>query len=115
MQKFKKFIRKTLQENSDFLYKVKPIALTVIFLAIIVDIFFIKKSSDFIIFGLLAFYIACIFVYNLKSKLTLLFCLVLLGIMFVLLLLTGGSSLTEKSAVWLYFFLLIGIIQQFRE
>lgn len=93
----------------------KPVILSVIFLGIIADPLFIKGNSDLRIFGFLGFYVAAAFFYKLKSRLTFLFGLVLLGVMFIEFLFTSTSESTEKAAVWLVFFLLIGIIQQWRE
>lgn len=98
-----------------FLKKNKPVVLTLIFLAIIADIIFISGSSDLRIFGILGLYVAAISFYKLKSRLTFLLSLVLLGVMFVEFLFTRTSESTEKAAVWLVLFLFIGIIQQWRE
>ena len=97
------------------LRKNKPVVLTVIFLAILADIFFIRGNSDIRIFGILGVYIISVFFYKLKSRLTFLFSLALLGIMFIEFLFTRTSESTEKAAVWLYLFLAIGIIQKLRE
>lgn len=93
----------------------KPVVLSVIFLGILADTLFIKGNSDLRIFGFLGVYVAAISFYKLKSRLTFLLGLVLLGAMFVEFIFTGTSESTEKTAVWLVFFLLIGIIQQWRE
>lgn len=106
---------KYLQNGIAFLKRNKPVVLTVIFLGILADIFIVSGSSDFRIFGILFFYIISIRLYKLKSRLTFTASLMLLGIMFVEFLLFGFSANTEKAAVWLFFFLGIGIIQQWRE
>ncbi len=93
----------------------KPVVLSVIFLGIIADTLLIKGNSDLRIFGILGLYVAAISFYKLKSRLTFLLGLVLLGVMLVEFIFTGTSESTEKAAVWLVFFLLIGIIQQWRE
>jgi len=93
----------------------KPVVLSVIFLGIIADPLFITGNSDIRIFGILGLYITAVFFYKLKSRLTFLFGLVLLGIMYIEFLFTGTSPATEKAAVWLYLFLAIGIIQKLRE
>lgn len=93
----------------------KPVVLSVIFLGILADILFIRGNSDFRIFGILGLYVAASSFYKLKSRLTFLLGLVLLGVMFAEFIFTGTSESTEKAAVWLVFFLLVGIIQQWRE
>jgi len=93
----------------------KPVVLPIIFLGILADILFIKGNSDLRIFGILGLYVAAAFLYKFKSRLTFLLALVLLGVMFAEFIFTGTSESTEKAAVWLFFFLLIGIIQQWKE
>ena len=98
-----------------FLKRNKTVVLTVIFLGILADILLISGSSDARIFGILFFYIVSIHIYKLKSRLTFIVSLMLLGIMFVEFILSGPSANTEKAAVWLVLFMAVGIIQQWRE
>lgn len=93
----------------------KPAILSVIFLSIISDIVFIKENSDLIIFGILGLYIGAILFYKLKSRLTFILALFLLGVMYIKFIFSGTSESTEKAAVWLFFFLLIGIAQAWKE
>lgn len=95
--------------------KNKTAILAVIYLSIFTDIIFIPDSSDLRTFAILGIYIASVRLYKLKSKATYIWCLVLLGIMYLLFLLTQASPKTEKAAVWLVLFWIIGIIQQWRE
>lgn len=108
-------IRKYFSRLPSLLWENKKIILTFILLTIPADIFLIKGSSDFRIFGILGFYIAGILFYRLGSRLTFSFALVLLGGMFFSFIFTGTSESTEKAAVWLFLFLLTGIIQQLKE
>ena len=103
------------REGISFLKNNKPIVLTLIFLLIPIDIFFINNSSDLRIFGILALCIISILIYKLKSRLTFMLCLIILGIMYIEFLFTGTSQATEKSAVWLFLFLAVGIFQQLKE
>lgn len=98
-----------------FLRENKKTVLTLFVVAIFADIFFLNKSSDLIIFSILVLYLFFIKIFELKSKLTFLLSLVLLTVMFFDYLLTGTSVSTEKAAVWLILFLIIGVIQQWRE
>lgn len=108
-------IKNNFTFNNAFIQQQKLSVLTVLFSIIIVDTIFIEGSSDTIIFGLLGIYAISIFLYKLKSRVALLFGLALLTITYVSFLISGPSPRTEKAAVWLFFFLLIGIIQQFKE
>ncbi len=101
-------IVKLLEQN-------QSLALTIFFIAVIAESLFPRSSSDLVIFSLLALYIALARFYGTKSKLTFLFCIVLLILMYGLFLTTGTSVATEKVAVWLVLFILVGIIQQWRE
>lgn len=97
------------------LEKNKPIVLTLMALAVLADILYLPGSSDVKIFGLLVAYGVAVRFYEIESKVTFLWCLVLLGVMFVEFLFTGPSVVTEKAAVWLVLFLTFGILQQWRE
>lgn len=83
--------------------------------AISADILFLEKSSDYFTFGVLILYLFFMKIFRIKSKSTFLLCLVLLSIMFIGYLFTGASIQTEKAAVWLVLFLIVGVIQQCRE
>jgi len=91
------------------------VVLTLVFVPIIFNSIFIESSSDIIFFGFLGAYIGAVFFYKLDSKLTFLFCLTLLIIMSIEYLLTGPSLKTEKTAVWFFLFIAIGIAQQWNE
>ena len=66
-------------------------------------------------FSLVALYGVCVKIYRLKSRETFLLCLGLLGAMFVSFLTSGASIPTEKTAVWLVLFMVLGIYQQWRN
>src|SRR3989344_2559533 len=95
-----------------FLRENKKTLLTLFVVAVFADILFLNKSSDLIIFSILIIYAFFIKIFQLKSKLTFLFCLTFLIMMFFNYLFTGTSALTEKAAVWLILFLIVGVIQQ---
>lgn len=98
-----------------FLKENRTLVFVVAFVTIGADILFIANSSDIRTFGMLALYAIGIRFYRLKSRVTYVICLGLLGIMFVEFLLAGPSVATEKAAVWLVLFLAVGIFQQWRE
>ncbi|MFZ5845156.1 MAG: hypothetical protein ACOY0S_01670 [Patescibacteria group bacterium] len=98
-----------------FLKTNQLLVLTLLFLVPLADSLSSGKSSDLLIFGILALYFLFSRIYKISSKITFYFCLSLLGVMFVEFLLLGPAPKTEKAAVWLVLFLLLGIIQQWRE
>lgn len=98
-----------------FLKENKKTILTLLVVSIFADILFFIKSSDFIIFSILILYIFFIKLFNLKNKSTFLISLTFLIVMFVSYLFTGASVLTEKAAVWFVLFLIVGVIQQWKE
>ena len=79
------------------------------------ELFLVKDNSDFRIFMVVAIYLGCIFFLKLTSKFTFLLSLVALSCMYILFLVSQASTATEKAAVLLFFFMVIGIFQQFRE
>lgn len=107
--------RAIVDRSQVFLKHNKLLALEALFLAIIADILFITGASDFYFFGSVGVYIAAIRFYKLTSKLTFIWCLVLLGLMYIKFLFTGPSASTEKAAVYLVLFWVVGIFQQWRE
>lgn len=98
-----------------FIQQNKILFLTLIYGSVLLDVLMISARSDVVIFSLLGVYIFLIKTYKLKSTQTFTYCLVLLLVMYGNLLVTGPEIQTEKSAVWLVLFMLVGIIQQWRE
>ncbi len=95
--------------------KFRVTILSIFFLFVLSGIFTSFADSDLKIFSALIFYILCILIYRLKSRLTFIFCLVILLIMYVEFILSPASVQAEKAGVWFVLFLLIGIIQQWKE
>jgi FkbM family methyltransferase len=93
----------------------KPYAIIAFYLLILSNAIFVEQPSDFIFFGLLFLYIVLAIFYKLKSNITFLLCLILLGIMYCEFLLYGPAQKTEKSSVWIFLFLIVGIVQQWIE
>lgn len=107
--------RITSSINPTILTTIKPIFLTIVPLIVIGDIVVIPNSSDIIIFSTLFFYIVCISLFRLKSRMTFFLALGILIIMYIEYLISGPSTNAEKAAVWLFVFLTVGILQQWRE
>ena len=99
----------------DFLKQNGRVVLVFLIGIIFVDSFFVKTSSDAVTFGVLLLYGISAKTYRLKARETFLLCLGLLGAMFVSFLFTQASISTEKLAVWLFLFMVIGIFQAWRE
>lgn len=93
----------------------KKTVLSFILATIFVDILFFKEASDLMFFGVVIIYLVFTKMFLLKSRLTFLISLALLIMMFFNYLFTAITISTEKAAVWLVLFLVIGIIQQWRE
>lgn len=108
-------LHESIKKTSVFLRENKKIVLVLLAVYIFVDIFFVKASYDLVIFGILLLYAIFVKILQIKSKLTFLFCLGLLTIMSVNYFLSSASVSTEKAAVWLILFLVIGVIQQWKE
>ena len=104
-----------IEKMTSFLRENKKIVLALLTVSIFVDIFFVKTSSDLVIFGTLLFYGIFIKMFQIESRRTFLLCLALLAAMFINFLSTGTSIPTEKAAVWLILFMALGIVQQWRE
>ena len=104
-----------IEKIKSFLKENKKVVLALLVVAIFLDIFFVKTSSDFVIFGILLLYGISAKSYRLKARETFLLCLGLLGAMFISFLTSAASIPTEKAAVWLVLFMALGVFQQWRE
>lgn len=86
------------------------------------DIFLFAVSSDLRILGILILYVVFVKTLKLKSSVALALALTLLIFAYVqfifsssVVFITPGSPLAEKTAVWVFLFLVAGIIQKWRE
>lgn len=112
----KKLIKKIyLSKLFALIKKNRTLFLTIILVSIIGDIILIVGNSDVRTFSVLALGIMCLFIYKLSSRFVYLFCLCLLGVMFISFLLNGTAPQTEKAAVWLYLFLIVAMGKQLKE
>lgn len=99
----------------DVLKQNQVLLTTLLYVLVFIDATLLEVKSDVIIFSLLGLYTLFIALYHLTSRITFKFCLALLLLMYVYFLTTGPALHTEKIAVWLVLFMVIGIIQQWRE
>lgn len=102
----------------------KFLALSPIISLILGDAFLFQDNSDWRTFPILIFYIFIIIRYKITANTTFLICLVLFLFMYVHYIISSPvvfdtqyplPPFGEKIAVWLYLFLVIGVIQRWRE
>lgn len=95
-----------------------------ILLLILVDILFFTLSSDIRIFGILLIYILSVVFLKLKSNVSFVFSLVFLLLGYFSFIFSDvtyfanpGPNIpfSEKAAVWTFLFIVIGIIQKWKE
>lgn len=104
------------KKSLSLLLKNKAFAiLSIIFFIVIINALFFESSSDLEFFGLLGVYIGVVLLYKVSSKLTFIFCVVLLIIMYIQYMILGSFGKTEKTAVWLFLFFACGIFQKWKE
>ncbi len=111
MKRINKFYKKLKKITKEF----RSFLLFLILLALLFDSIFIKINSDLIIFGILAIYIFIYIATPSNSKITFIYSFVMLFTMFLSYIVSGTSFSTEKAAVWCFLFLLLGVIQQWKE
>lgn len=110
-----KFIQRESKNISSLLKENKRTVLSLLGVFIVADVLFVKTSSDFVTFSVLLLYVISIKIFKTNSKLTFLLCLGILAIMSVDYFFTQASISTEKAAVLIILFLLVGVIQGWRE
>ncbi len=95
--------------------KNKILAIVLLGQLIIADIFFRQRISDVIIFSILFFYCLSCWFYKLSNRFTFTICFVITVVMGIDFMIRDISVSVEKASVWIVLFLLVGIIQQWRE
>lgn len=85
-----------------------------VILGILIDIFIFKFTSDMVILVLVGFWIWSIWSFKLESRVSIGFALAFL-ILCPFLLIFKKDPIAEKSAIWAYMFLVVGVIQMFIE
>lgn len=86
------------------------------------DVFVFPVSADVRIFAILIIYLIYYWKFRLKSNVTFWISFVLLGVTYIYYLLTDPAlyhvptvPAAERFAVWVYLFLVLGIIQKWKE
>lgn len=105
-----------------FAKKNKLFHLMPVLIFILGDVLLFPASSDVRIFGILFLFVCLIKLFKLTSSTTFLFSLILLVISYVLFISTDPLlyykpvvPAAERFSVWLYLFLVIGVIQKWKE
>ena len=101
-------VRGMLERNSTTL-------LVILIGVILVDSFFVSISSDTVTFTVLLLYGALAWFGHRTSRDTFLLCFGLLGTMLLSFVFSFASISTEKLTVWLFLFLIIGVVQAWKE
>lgn len=86
-----------------------------VFVVIILDSYAKRSNSDVVFFGVVVLYVAYAKVYRIKSSVTYLLCIAIFSGMFMSFVSSQASNVTEKLVVWLFLFLVVGIIQGWNE
>jgi len=99
---------------SKFLSKNKFLILIFCGFGILLDIFFLKLTSDFLIFFLTGLWILVVRLYKFEGRVSV---AVALGFLILcpFLLIFKKEAIAEKAAIWVYMFLVVGVIQMFIE
>ena len=97
-----------------FLSKNKFLILIFCGVGILFDIFFLKLTSDFLIFFLTGLWILAVKFYKFKGRVSV---GVALGFLVLcpFLLILKKEAIAEKAAIWMYMFLVVGVIQMLIE
>lgn len=88
--------------------------ITIFFIGVIVDIFS-NVNSDMSLLLLCALWILAIKLFNFKSATTFIVTLAFLVALFFFFLISPDQKSIERAATWIFLFLALGIVQQFRE
>ena len=99
---------------SKFLNRNKFFILGVTTLGILFDIFFMRFTSDFLIFFLTGLWVLAVTLYKFEGRVSV---TVALGFLILcpFLLIFKKESIAEKAAIWTFMFLLVGVVQMFIE
>lgn len=93
----------------------RNIFLGVFFTGFAADIFYFPGSSDLRYVFLLFIWWVCVYMFKLKSKITFILALIMVGLLFIFYVFSKESPTMERIASWVYLLSVFGIIQQFVE
>jgi len=99
----------------NFIHRYRVATLFFFIIGITVDIFFIHAPSDIRLFLLLLLWLINSKVYGFNSTTTFKITFIYLVILLFLFIFFRNSYMSERMATWIYLFLTVGIIQQFKK
>jgi len=107
-------LNKMFKKISSFLNKYRFLILIFCGVGILFDIFFLKLTSDFLIFFLMGLWVLAVRYYKFEGRVSV---GVALGFLVLcpLLLILKKEAIAEKAAIWAYMFLVVGVIQMLIE
>jgi len=110
--------------KSGQLKSIKVLKFLPLILLILADVLFFEKSSDWRTFPILIFYIFLIIRFKVRANTTFFICLFLFFLIYIQYIFSSPATFEiqypvvpfgEKIAVWLYLFLVIGVIQRWKK
>jgi hypothetical protein len=103
-----------IKKIGSFLDKYRFLILILSGISILFDIFFLKFTSDFLIFFLTGLWVLVVKLYKFEGRVSV---AVALGFLVLcpFLLIFKKEAIAEKAAIWAYMFLVVGVIQMFIE
>lgn len=108
-------MKNKIRFSNDLLHKYKRYIFISLFLLSLFDIAYSSTLSDVLFFILLLLWISCIFVFKLGSYMTFKLVIFFLISLFPVYIFDSQSILLDRISFFIYFLLLIGIIQHFFE
>lgn len=93
-------------------YEYRLALITLFFVGVAIDVFYFHDDSDVRLFLLLLFWFYITRLYRFKVETTLKVALFFLGPLFFLFIFVNASFYSERLAVWIYMFLVLGLVQQ---
>jgi len=107
-------LNKMFNKISNFLNKYRFLILIFCGVGILFDIFFLKLTSDFLIFFLTGLWILAVKLYKFEGRVSVGMALGFL-VLCPFLLILKKEAIAEKAAIWTYMFLVVGVIQMLIE
>ena len=101
--------------NIEKLRRLRFPLITLFFVGVLSEVFYLKVSYDLFLFVLIALWFLIVKLYHFKSAATFKVILLFVFILFVLFILTPGQVSLERLTTLIYLFLAVGIFQQWRE
>jgi hypothetical protein len=107
-------IRQKIKKLISAVSAYKHLLFLICVIGVLIDVFFLKFTSDFLIFLLTALWVLVVKLYKFEGRVSV---AVALGFLVLcpFLLIFKKEAIAEKAAIWTYMFLVVGAIQMFIE